>query len=103
MLSRRSLLQGAAALTVLSWPTGVLAEESAVPIIFVHGDSDLAATWETVIWRFESNGYPRDRLFAISFTDPQARDDDTVPQPDRSSTQDELSELTAFIEGVKAR
>ena len=66
--------------------------------MFVHGDSDLAATWETQIWRFESNGYPRDRLFAISFTDPQARDDDTVAQANRSSTADQLRELTAFID-----
>ena len=71
--------------------------------MFVHGDSDLAATWETQIWRFESNGYPRDRLFAISFTDPQARDDDTVAQANRSSTADQLRELTAFIDGVKAK
>ena len=69
----------------------------------MHGDSDLAATWETQIWRFESNGYPRDRLFAISFTDPQARDDDTVAQANRSSTQDQIRELTAFIDGVKAQ
>jgi pimeloyl-ACP methyl ester carboxylesterase len=103
MLSRRSLLQGAAALTVLSWPRAALAEEVPVPIIFVHGDSDLAATWETVIWRFESNGYPRDRLFAISYTDPQARGDDNVAQPNRSSTQDELKELTAFIDKVRAQ
>ena len=60
------------------------------------------AIWQTAIWRFESNGYPRDRLFAINFTDPQARDDDTVAQANRSSTQDQLRELTAFIDGVKA-
>ena len=46
---------------------------------------------------------PRNRLFAISFTDPQARDDDTVAQANRSSTQDQLRELTAFIDGVKAQ
>jgi pimeloyl-ACP methyl ester carboxylesterase len=102
MLSRRSLLLGAAALAVLSWPDSGFAQEAPVPIIFVHGDSDLAATWETVIWRFESNGYPRDRLFAISFTDPQARSDDNVAEANRSSTQDELRELTAFIDKVRA-
>ncbi len=69
----------------------------------MHGDSDQAAIWQTVIWRFESNDYPRDRLFAINFTDPQARDDDTVAQPNRSSTQDQLRELTAFIDGVKKK
>ncbi len=44
---------------------------------------------------------PRDRLFAISFTDPQARDDDAVPQANRSSTQDQIRELTAFIDGSR--
>ena len=42
-------------------------------------------------------------MFAINFTNPQARDDDTVAQANRSSTQDQLRELTAFIDGVKAK
>jgi pimeloyl-ACP methyl ester carboxylesterase len=104
MLNRRRLLQGSAALAFAGIPRASFAQEQpAVPIVFVHGDSDLAATWETQIWRFESNGYPRDRLFAISFTDPQARDDDSVAQANRSSTQDQLRELTAFIDSVKAK
>jgi pimeloyl-ACP methyl ester carboxylesterase len=104
MLNRRRLLQGSGALVLASLGRSAFAQEQpAVPIVFVHGDSDLAATWETQIWRFESNGYPRDRLFAISFTDPQARDDDTVAQANRSSTADQLRELTAFIDGVKAK
>ena len=104
MLNRRRLLQGNAALAFAGLGRSAFAQEQpAVPIVFVHGDSDLAATWQTQIWRFESNGYPRDRLFAISFTDPQARDDDTVPQPNRSSTQDQIRELTAFIDDVKAK
>jgi pimeloyl-ACP methyl ester carboxylesterase len=104
MLNRRRLLQGSAALAFAGLGRGALAQEQpAAPIVFVHGDSDLAATWETQIWRFESNGYPRDRLFAISFTDPEARDDDTVAQANRSSTEDQLRELTAFIDDVKAK
>ncbi|MBV9286772.1 MAG: hydrolase [Hyphomicrobiales bacterium] len=104
MLNRRRFLQGSAALACAGlWRTALADEQSPVPIVFVHGDSDLAATWETQIWRFESNGYPRDRLFAISFTDPRARDDDRVAQPNRSSTEDQLRELTAFIDGVKAQ
>jgi pimeloyl-ACP methyl ester carboxylesterase len=103
MLNRRRLLQGSAALAFAGLGRAAFAQEQpGVPIVFVHGDSDLAATWETQIWRFESNGYPRDRLFAISFTDPRARDDDSVAQPNRSSTQDQIRELTAFIDGVKA-
>ncbi len=104
MLNRRRFLQGSAAVALAGLRRTAFAEEqSAVPIVFVHGDSDLAATWETQIWRFESNGYPRNRLFAISFTDPQARDDDSVAQANRSSTQDQLRELTTFIDGVKAQ
>jgi pimeloyl-ACP methyl ester carboxylesterase len=103
MLNRRRLLQGTAALALSSVGRSAFAQDAPVPIVFVHGDRDLAATWETQIWRFESNGYPRDRLFAISFTDPQARDDDTVAQANRSSTEDQLRALTAFIEDVKAK
>src|SRR5271165_1404722 len=97
------MLQGTAAFAFAAFHRTALAEDqSAVPIVFVHGDSDAAGIWQTAIWRFESNGYPKDRLFAISFTDPQARDIDAAPQPNRSSTDDQLRELTAFIEGVKA-
>jgi pimeloyl-ACP methyl ester carboxylesterase len=104
MMNRRRLLQGTAALVLSGVGRSAFAQdEPPIPIVFVHGDSDLAATWETQIWRFESNGYPRDRLFAISFTDPQARDDDTVAQANRSSTEDQVRELTTFIDGVKAR
>src|SRR5271165_2968725 len=103
-LSRRRMLQGTAALAFAALDRPAFAQDqTAVPIVFVHGDSDAAAIWQTTIWRFESNGYPRDRLFAISFTDPQARDDDTKPQADRSSTEDQIRELTAFIDGVKMK
>ena len=104
MLNRRRVLQGSSAVIFAGLGRFAFAQaQPPVPIVFVHGDSDLAATWETQIWRFESNGYPRDRLFAISFTDPQARDDDTVAQANRSSTEDQLRELTAFIDDVKAK
>ncbi|WP_158818161.1 hydrolase [Methylocapsa sp. S129] len=104
MLSRRRMMQGTAALALAGLPRAAFAQDQpAAPIVFVHGDSDAAAIWQTTFWRFESNGYPRDRLFAINFTDPQARDDDTIAQANRSSTQDQLRELTAFINGVKAQ
>jgi pimeloyl-ACP methyl ester carboxylesterase len=103
MLTRRRLVQGAAFVAVARFVRPSFADSEPIPIVFVHGDSDLAATWLTTIWRFESNGYPREKLFAISFTDPQARSDDTVPQANRSSTQDQLRELTAFIDDVKKK
>jgi len=58
------------------------------PIVFVHGNGDTAALWHTTVWRFESNGWPRALLHAIDMPNPLARDDDGVPQPGRSSTED---------------
>ena len=70
------------------------------PIVFVHGNGDAAAIWTTVLWRFESNGYPRDRLFAIDLRDPTARAVDSVPQPGRSSTGEVAGQLAAFVQDV---
>ena len=96
-------MQTAAAFALTAASGAARAGEAPTPIVFVHGDSDQGSIWQTTIWRFESNGFPRDRLAAISFTDPQARDSDDAPQPNRSSTSDELRELSAFIDAVKAR
>ena len=102
---RRSVLTlplGALALQ----PMGAALAQSASdlpPVLFVHGNGDHAALWQTLIWRFESNGYDRNRLFAFNFTDPMARDDDSVPQANRSSTADQLREITAQIEQVLAQ
>ena len=72
--------------------------------MFVHGDSDQAAIWQTTFWRFESNGYPREKLFAISFTNPQARSDNGVaeaePLLDRRRTARSLS---AFVDAALAK
>ena len=97
MITRRGVLGGAAALAASGF---VGRADDLPPIVMVHGDSDHAATWQTVFWRFESNGYPREKLFAISFANPQARGDDTVATPNLSSTEDELKELTAFVDDV---
>jgi len=67
------------------------------PILFVHGSGDSAALWYTTVWRFESNDYDPSLLFAIDFTHPRARSDDTKPQENRNSTADQLRELSAKI------
>src|SRR4029078_12143443 len=75
-----------------------------VPAIrVVHGNGDHAALWLTTLWRMESNGVPRDRMFAINFTDPLARTDDKVEQANRSSTEDQRRELGEAIRGLKRR
>jgi len=77
--------------------------EPAPPILFVHGNGDSAALWTTIVWRFESNGYDPARLFAMDFTHPSARTDDTKPQDNRSSTDDALRELGAKVAEIQAR
>jgi triacylglycerol lipase len=72
------------------------------PIVFVPGNGDTAALWTTTIWRFESNGWPRDRLHAIDMPYPLARDDDAKEQPGRSSTGEHMAYLAAEVKKVLA-
>ncbi len=110
-LSRRHILKGAGALSLVAGhvPLGALAQAAPgaahdlPPILFVHGNGDHAALWITTLWRMESNGVPRERMFAINFTDPLARTDDAVAQPGRSSTDDQRRELGEAIAALKKR
>jgi len=70
------------------------------PIVFMHGNGDSAALWQTTIWRFESNGWPRERLFALDQPMPLARDNDDVAQPGRSSTAESMAFLQAEVDRV---
>jgi triacylglycerol lipase len=70
------------------------------PILFVHGNGDSSALWITTLWRFESNGYARQQLFTIDYPNPTARDDDTIPQPSRSSTEEQRTQLAAKVDEV---
>jgi triacylglycerol lipase len=70
------------------------------PVVFMHGNGDSAALWQTTIWRFESNGWPRDRLFAVDQPMPLARDDDTLAQPGRTSAAESAAFLQAEVDKV---
>jgi pimeloyl-ACP methyl ester carboxylesterase len=110
-VSRRVVLQGAAVLPLAAGnfgfgaaaQTGPAPAADIPPILLVHGNGDHAALWMTTLWRMESNGISKDRLFAINFTDPLARTDDTVPQANRSSTEDQRRELGEAIKELKRR
>lgn len=112
-LTRRTILKGAGALPLLAGSFGVSALAQTVsaptpagemaPVLFVHGNGDHAALWITTLWRMESNGVPRDRMFAINFTDPLARSDDKVEQANRSSTEDQRRELGEAVKELKRR
>jgi len=70
------------------------------PIVFVHGNGDSKAIWTTVVWRFEANGYPRHRLFAIDLERPTATAVYNVPQPGRSTAEDVKGQLGAFVRRI---
>lgn len=73
---------------------------AAPPIVFVHGNGDTAALWQTTIWRFESNGWPRERLHAIDLPYPSARAEDLKPQPATTSTAEHMAYLKSEVEKV---
>jgi len=100
MITRRQALIGAALWTAAG---AAKAQQGPIPIIFVHGDSDSAANWQSVVWRFESNGYPRELLFPISLSNPQARFDNEKAEECCSSTEDVRKELAAFVDAVLAK
>ncbi len=73
------------------------------PIVFVHGNGDSAALWQTTLWRFESNGWPRERLFALQQPYPLARDDDSKEQAGRNSSAEHMAFLKAEVDKVLAK
>jgi Lipase C-terminal domain/Lipase (class 2) len=112
-ISRRTILKGAAVLPLAAGNLGLAALAQPAPavpgaaeippILFAHGNGDHAALWLTTLWRMESNGVSRDRLFAINFTDPLARADDTKAEPNKSSIEDQRRELGEAVQELKRR
>ena len=111
-LSRRTILQGVAVLplAVNSRRFSAAAQTSTgaptmehPPMLFAHGNGDQAPLWMTTLWRMESNGIARERMFAINFTDPSSGADDTKPEPNKSSTEDQRRELGEAIQELKRR
>ena len=73
---------------------------SYAPVVFVHGNGDSAALWQTTLWRFESNGWPTSRLHAIDMPYPLARDVDATAQPGRISTSEAAEFLKREVDKV---
>lgn len=99
MTSRRQFLGAALTLTVSACATGPFMTDHP-PIVFVHGNGDSAALWQTTIWRFEANGWPRARLHAIDLPYPLARAEDTRPEPGRTSSAEHMAFLRAEVDKV---
>ena len=85
-------------------PVGTARAQPAAPppVLFLHGNGDHAALWQTTLWRFESNGWPREHLRAVNFPDPLARDDDAVPQAMRSGSIEQTERLAEFVRAFRA-
>jgi triacylglycerol lipase len=102
MQTRRRIV-GILILAVLAAVAPALGQAGDPPVVFVHGNGDTAALWHTTIWRFESNGYARDRLFAIDQRFPSARSVDATPQDGRTSAAEAMAQLAAFVDDVLTR
>ena len=101
MSTRRHLILSTLATTLLAaCSTMSSSSTDRPPIVFVHGNGDSAALWQTTVWRFETNGWPRDRLFAADQPLPLARDTDSVAQPGRTSTAESAAFLKAEVDRV---
>ncbi len=81
-------------------PGDAAINDATPPIVFVHGNGDTAALWQTTFWRFESNGWPRSRLHAINLPYPLARTEDAKAEPGRSSTAEHRDYLKSEIDKV---
>jgi triacylglycerol lipase len=108
LVSRRTALKigtGTALLPLLHIHSAGAADTSAStggqpPILFVHGAGDSAVQFDTVLWRFESNGWNPKRLFTINFTHPAPLLDIDKPDPNRSTTGQQRTELAARVAEV---
>lgn len=100
MTTRRSLFAAAAGSLLLAACASTSHDTALPPIVFVHGNGDSASIWQSTLWRFESNGWPRERLYAIDLPYPLARDEDGKAQPGRSSTAEHMAFLKAEVEKV---
>lgn len=102
---RRKLWLGALSTLLLGACSGTLPTAGAdkPPVVFVHGNGDSAALWQSTLWRFESNGWPRDRLHAIDVPYPLARDADNRTQAGRTSTAEHMAFLRDEVQAVLKR
>lgn len=97
---RHLILTGLASASLAACSTMSATSSERPPIVFMHGNGDSAALWQTTLWRFESNGWPRERLFTLDQPYPLARDSDPAAQPGRTSTAESAAFLKAEVDRV---
>jgi len=73
MLSRRlTALASAIAICLVGAVAAPASSMAQDPILFVHGWSESASLWNTMIGRFEKDGYPKSYLSAYSYNTSQS-------------------------------
>ncbi|MBM3643076.1 MAG: hydrolase [Alphaproteobacteria bacterium] len=77
------------------------AEAAMPPLIFVHGNGDSGALWINNLWRFETNGWRRNLLFAPDLPYPEALRDDAKSEPFRSSTAEQMAALARIVDDTR--
>lgn len=71
------------------------------PVIFVHGNGDHSGVWQNTIWLFESNGYPREQLYAFDLKNPNATDSWDTPQDYRSTPEEAAAQLSLQVKRIR--
>ncbi|GAB4213443.1 MAG: hypothetical protein Fur007_07670 [Rhodoferax sp.] len=69
----------------------------------LHDAGGSAADWQDLIWRLESNGWPREQLLALNQPDPWPLDAATAAQPGRSTPTQRLAYLKQMLADIAAR
>lgn len=95
MISR---LLACSAISLAAMTMARAADTQQPPIVFVHGNGDTAGLWVAQFWRFESNGYPADRLFAVDIPHPTAHSDDGAEELNRSTTSEAATAVAVEVE-----
>jgi pimeloyl-ACP methyl ester carboxylesterase len=97
------LLCSLAVACVLSTTPDARAAEKPLPILFIHGNGDDAAVWMTTIWRFETNGYPRELMEAVDLRYPLATAVYDQPQPAHSTVAEATAQIADAVTALQRR
>jgi triacylglycerol lipase len=89
--------------SALSMAPGARAEEKPLPILFIHGNGDDAAVWMTTMWRFETNGYPRQLMEAVDLRYPLATAVYDQPQPAHSTVAEATAQIADAATALQRR
>lgn len=90
-------------ITVSGCAYGPRVRSNVPPVVFVHGDGESAAYWQDMVWRFESNGWPRERLIVLQQPHPKAQVGDVTASAGRSLEAEQLALLTSEVHRVLAQ